>query len=155
MKWLLLFILSISIPGSSDKKSCSCKKAENWEKTHWGAITALSSNKAEGTFKWLQGEVNYPLGEPVEDALVEVYDNPDALFEVGADIKALEKKQTRGAACKTGQDGGFCLGDIPSGKYELRISKEQFETRQIIVKVRSNNPLLRGKKLKIILGSDM
>jgi hypothetical protein len=69
-------------------------------------------------------------GKPVGDALVEIFDKPDYLLcewepnnPRGCTTNP-PAEQRRVAACRTGKDGRFCFGDIPAGKYELRVSKD-------------------------------
>jgi protocatechuate 3,4-dioxygenase beta subunit len=71
-------------------------------------------------YRRLQGRV-VRLGEPVEDALVEIFDKPEYLLSPGSDSQD-RPKQERLAACRTSADGKFCFRDLPSGTYELRSS---------------------------------
>jgi hypothetical protein len=92
-----------------------------------------------------------PTGEPLDGILVEVFDNPEALLEVGADLMSLERKQKRVAACKTGNDGRFSFDFIPPGKYEVRYSAQGFETKPVFITLKPFSKRASRKKLKVMM----
>lgn len=107
---------------------CQCKKISRAETTHHGGNLWLVTQQ-EGSFEFIGGKVTDLSGEVIEDALVEVFDQPDYLlceFLPGnpnnCSVRAPET-QRRKAACVTGKDGSFCFKKLPAGKYELRVSK--------------------------------
>jgi len=59
---------------------------------------------------------------PIEDALTEIFDKPNYLL--GGNPFTDHPKQKRLKACVTSADGKFCLCDLSSGKYEIRVSKD-------------------------------
>lgn len=152
MNLLIALFLLLGLFNSFSENRCTCNKAEEWERTYWGDTTDPSVEKT--TLRWVQGKVQFPDGQPMGDVLVEVFDNPNALYEAGVHTELLKTKQRRVAVCKTDDKGSFCLAGIPSGKYELRISRERFTTRSIIVKVNSQASGSIDKKLRLYLASN-
>src|ERR1051326_1430459 len=128
-KLVLLLILISSVAAPSSGKGCGCASATG-ETTRWGGNETILI-KPRGTFEFVGGKVLMG-DEPMDDALVEVFDKPDYLLcdwtaEDGNPNKCSNDPpadQRRIAACVTGKDGKFCFDNIPSGKYELRVSKD-------------------------------
>lgn len=86
-----------------------CRKVKSSETTCWGWIKGHTAVEG-GTVKEIRGKVVDPNEEPVPDALIEVYDNPDLDFD----------KRKRVAACRVGINGKFRFKGLRPGKYELR-----------------------------------
>lgn len=101
----LLFCLVASYAQDSDR----CTKVKDSETTCWGWIMGHTAVDG-GVVKEIRGIVIAPNKEPVPDALIEVYDNPDLDID----------KRKRVAACKVGIDGKFRFKRLRPGKYELR-----------------------------------
>jgi hypothetical protein len=129
-KLVLLLILISPVVAPSSGKGCKCASATG-ETTRWGGNEIIVV-KPGGTYGFISGKVRMMIAEePMEDALVEVFDKPDYLLcdwtpEAGNPNKCSTDPpadQRRIAACVTGKDGKFCFDNIPSGKYELRVSK--------------------------------
>jgi Carboxypeptidase regulatory-like domain len=102
---LLLFCLNTAYA----QVSSNCKKAKKSDTTCWGWIQGHEAVDG-GIVNKIQGKVVTPNDEPVANALIEVYDNPELDFD----------KRKRIAACQTGKNGEFSFKGLPSKKYELR-----------------------------------
>jgi len=101
---------------------CKCHKPEKGDKTRRGA-NMLVIRKPEGQFRELVGIVGMQFADrPMEGALVEIFDKPDYLLSGKQWEDRPQQKRLR--ACVTSADGKFCFRGLPSGKYEIRVSKE-------------------------------
>ena len=103
---LLLFSLGASHAGEITPR---CKKVKRTQTTCWGWIKGHAP-VAGGTVKQIRGRVVTPDEQPVANALIEVYDQP----ELGID------KRKRVAVCRVGDDGTFNFKGLSPGTYELR-----------------------------------
>ena len=124
---LLTLILIFAFPFGGT--SCRCSSAPD-EVTRWGGNHWIAY-KQPGTYKTVSGKVVTSISDKaIEDALVEVFDNPAYLLcewkENNRDKCTMTPaaQQRRVAACATGKDGRFCFRNIPAGEYELRVSKD-------------------------------
>ena len=73
----------------------------------------------ETPYRELTGRVELHEDTPIENVLVEVFDQPEYLLQQWS---AETPKQRRLAACVAREDGKFCFRHLPPGKYELRAS---------------------------------
>jgi protocatechuate 3,4-dioxygenase beta subunit len=112
---IISFQVNAARPGS-----CKCTAPERGETTHRGGNEIVTFRERK-TYKSVRGVVRDVNGEPVAGVLVEVFDHPEW---IALDYPASRVEQRRIAACKTGTDGSFCFVNIPSGRYELRASKD-------------------------------
>jgi hypothetical protein len=147
---ILILILVTSFVATFQQPGCLCSKIAEGEKTYWGN-SIREPDIEKDKLKLIRGVVKGG-NDPLSGALVEVFDNPDARInrEPGSDVRDLERKQKRVAACKTGEDGQFCFSDIPAGRYELRIShKAAFDFESIIITVASKGG--SRKRLQVAL----
>lgn len=147
---VLLIICCLTDPAFSD--DCQCIAPAVGETTHQGGseIVTLRERKAYRSIRGVVRDVN---GEPVEGALVEVFDHPEWIL---ADYPGSKVKQSRIAACKTGGDGSFCFETIPSGRYELRASKDEAWNPShiyIIVNRRNRNRRSAGLSVTLTVGT--
>ncbi|MGB6835672.1 MAG: carboxypeptidase-like regulatory domain-containing protein [Candidatus Acidiferrum sp.] len=76
----------------------------------------------EKTYRELRGTVKMHEGQPVENALVEIFDKPEYLLDHSIVSANNRPKQRRLATCVASADGKFCFPNIGNGKYELRSS---------------------------------
>src|SRR5271163_1400218 len=99
--------------------NCGCHNASADETTRSGGnIFIVEVEKAPR--RTIAGTVSIGGDSgPLENALVEIFDNPNYLLDESNGHK--NPKQKRIAACVTGKDGKFCFS-LPDGKYELRAS---------------------------------
>jgi protocatechuate 3,4-dioxygenase beta subunit len=93
---------------------CHCLPASDADKPH-GANMLIEHTGV--TVTKIKGRVIYPDGEPVNDAVVELFDYEDR----DARPYQITQFQKRRAACLTGKDGRFCFTNLSSGLYALRI----------------------------------
>jgi hypothetical protein len=98
---------------------CKCRPAEKDETTRQGANQLVVEVPKE-TYRKLEGRVDMYDERPIENALVEVFDNPEYLLDENP-LKGTPT-QKRLAGRRTSSDGKFCFRDLPSGRYELRSS---------------------------------
>lgn len=76
----------------------------------------------EKSYRELRGTVQMHGGQPVANALLEVFDKPEYLLDHSIVSANNRPKQRRLAACVASADGKFCFRNIGNGKYELRSS---------------------------------
>ena len=109
---VILTLLSV-LP---DNRKCSCQPALESDLPH-GANEAIEYKSK--TVSRIHGRVTLPNGEPVQEAVVEVYDCPDR----DKDKRAYEIVESgkRRMACLSDEDGNFCFMGLPSGWYVLRV----------------------------------
>jgi hypothetical protein len=138
MKLLALLLLFANLAVPAQQSSCECKKAKK-DQTTYGSSTYVELD--ERTVKQIEGQV-LSLSSPIEGVLVEVFMHPDLAAKGG-------QKQKRVAACMTGKDGRFCFLGIRAGKYELKVSKPEWEHASGIILV--NPKKRRDAKDKIIV----
>lgn len=116
MSKLLLFgLLLLLVATYTSDQSCSCQKASADDLPH-GANETIEY--AETTVKTVAGRVVNPLEEPVEAAVVEIYEIPSANNRLKS--YELVGERQRKIACITSEDGSFCFPDLPSGHYLIR-----------------------------------
>src|SRR5437870_8223150 len=111
---LLLILTSVVLP--PDKGDCPCRPALESDHPH-GANEIIEYSG--GTVKRIQGRVTLPNGEPVTDAVVEVYeyrnnDRNKRAFEI-------DESTTRKTACLSDKNGNFCFAGLPPGFYVLKV----------------------------------
>src|SRR5215813_8920703 len=109
---LISLILISFLSGSSQ---CNCKTVLTNEAPH-GAnefilISGIKVNR-------IAGKVLLPNEEPVNEAIVEVFNYSSSSTDYKAVDAALYYK--RRAACMTGENGVFCFNKLPPGHYLLR-----------------------------------
>ncbi len=85
--------------------------------------------------KSILGKVNDATGLGLAGAFVEIY-----------------KDSTRIAGCEVGSNGRFSFGHIPSGKYELRISKKYFDTVSQNVRIRRKTGWQKALSITVNVG---
>jgi len=100
---------------------CKCRQSAKDDKTRWGGNEAVTQVPEEH-FRELKGVVSVFGDQPVENALAEVFDKPEYLL--GNEPWDQRPTQNRLRECVTSPDGKFCFKDLPSGTYELRISRD-------------------------------
>jgi protocatechuate 3,4-dioxygenase beta subunit len=114
MKHLCIVTLILVCLGSNlSANDCKYTPAPSDETTRAGANEEILLSEKKPR-KMLHGLVRDVNGEPLSDVLVEVFDHPNVQANV---------RQNRLVACVTGADGRFCFKNIPTGKYELILSK--------------------------------
>jgi hypothetical protein len=162
MKFLIAIFVLVSIGSIHGIQSrCNCSTAAADEFTRRGGNHWIV-NKPSGTYRFVSGEVvMWDDGKHMDDSLVELFTEPDYLlcdFEPNNPNKCSTyppAEQHRVGACKTGIGGRFCFSDIPSGKYELRVSKGvEWNVVHFYVVVDSTNRRSKngGMAVKMTLG---
>ena len=147
MKTFFAFLILIASSGFVFAQNHNCSPLQADETTHWvGNLQIVNIEKK--SFRQLRGTVFMQNGELFENALVEVFTNPDYLLTEEPTDKRGTTEQKRIAACRTGEDGRFSFPNLPAGKYELRSSSADSATgwnvTQIYVVVKSS-----GKKKEL------
>jgi hypothetical protein len=144
---MISFQVNAARPGT-----CKCIAPELGETTHRGG-NELVTFRERRAFKSVRGIVRDVNGEPLAGVLVEVLDHPEWIL---SNDPASPVDQHRIAACKTGPDGSFCFEDIPSGRYELRASKDgEWNPSHvyIVVNRRSSGSARVGIDVRLTLGT--
>lgn len=101
---------------------CKCRQPVKGDKTRWGGNQAVVI-VPEHHFRDIRGTVETFQDEKMDGALVEIFDKPDYL--VNNKPWAARPEQKRLKSCVTATDGKFCFRSLPSGTYELRVSRDQ------------------------------
>lgn len=136
----------------SSDQSCSCKKASADDLPH-GANEIIEYS--ETTVKRIAGRVVNPLEEPIEDAVVEIYEIRPTDRKIHS-YKLIEGRQ-RKTACITSEDGSFCFPDLPSGQYVIRAGTgHSAGMQEVFIKVKVDRSLWsrwfrRSKKIDLTL----
>jgi len=127
MKTIISTVLLVLSPVVHVGKDCSCSPATTTEATHWVGNLQMVFRERK-PYRQLRGTIVRPDGKPLPRALVEVFTNPEYLFDERVLSKRDAPKQRRVAACVTGADGEFCFSGLPAGRYEIRSSSEDTRT---------------------------
>jgi hypothetical protein len=115
---------------------CKCHTPKSDDQTRWGGNQAIVLQPKQH-FREIKGVVEVSERELVENALVEVFDKPEYL--VSDRPRDAKPQQKRLRACVTPADGTFCFKDLPDGRYELRISRDQgFDVTHVYIVVDRN-----------------
>jgi hypothetical protein len=142
----ILFLAIISILGNGSDNSCSCRPAKVDDFPH-GANESIQSTAKP--VKRLRGNVMLPNGQPISEAVVEVYDYSDRDKRLPYEPESSKKRR---AACLTDEKGEFCFTRLPARKYLLKVGTQSpagINTSYVIVTL---IPHLRSKrKLEISL----
>ena len=143
---LVLAVLVFSVEGA---QKCRCVRARKDDTTRYSG-NLESIYKETKPLRLLRGVAYDPLGEVMPDALVEVFHSPEYLLSDHPEREAKRKPQRRLAACVTDKNGMFCLSNIPSGKYELRVSKGSgWNVTHVYVVVRKTGRSASNRQLKV------
>ena len=116
--FIMAVTLLMLLSSTPSHRGCECEKVDDSEKTWWGHMA--NEQAEESPRKHIQGKVVAPNEDPVEGALVEVF-NDD-----GSNRNPTSQKQQRVAACKVGEKGKFCFDGLKPGKYILAVGSRGF-----------------------------
>lgn len=100
--------------------NCKCHHPEKGDSTRPGANMYIVQQE-ETPYRELKGTVELGGDHPLEDVLVEIFDQPEYLLKQFGPPPASQKRL---AACVTSEDGKFCFRHLAPGKYELRASSQ-------------------------------
>jgi uncharacterized GH25 family protein len=133
-----------------------CKPAQNQDRPH-GANEIIEYHI--GTVKRIRGKILTPLDEPINEAVVEIYEYTDA--DKNLDAYHIVNSKERRAACLTDKKGNFCFTNLPSGIYAIRAGTRQPSGfQEVFIKVRLDrhwwSSWLRSRKdieIKLPLGT--
>ncbi len=117
MRLIASMFLLISLGTAQQNNKCVCQMEPNESPVLGNVDTGLMKG---GRFRILHGRVLYPNGEPVENAIVEVFTYPKGIDNQYLRAHLLNSRD-RKTACMTGENGRFCFTGLSSGKYLLRI----------------------------------
>jgi protocatechuate 3,4-dioxygenase beta subunit len=146
---VLPLCLSLSpITTSAQAERCSCRKAGDKETTRQGWIG--NRTMEGGSVKALEGRVTNALEDPIDGALVEVFDHPE--LWLAEDSYNNRDKQKRLAACVVGKNGEFCFSKLPPGKYELRASGPSgYDPMHVILTLAPRDRQSKKEKIEVRL----
>ncbi len=141
----IFFTLGISL----FSQSSTCLPTKAYETTYWvGNLQVIFVEKTP--LKNLHGIVIAPDGNPIKNALVEIFTKPDYLLINKPISKRGSKEQKRLFACRTRANGKFSFPNLPTGKYELRSNSDDFATgwnaTQMYIVI---NPKGKKKELRV------
>jgi len=150
---LLTVALVISCQANASRRTnCKCTAPAPGETTHQGGNEIVTFRERRN-YKSVHGVVRDVNDEALADVLVEVFDHPEW---IALNYPASRVEQHRIAACKTGPDGSFCFANIPSGKYELRASRDAAwnpSHTYIVVNPRSRRGARIGIRVQLTVGT--
>lgn len=138
--WVLLTCSPLQTLGASE---CGPAKGVH---TYWGHMNLVL--EYEEQVRSIHG-VAVAIGtqnEPVDGVLVELFDHAEIALEThGSQIRTGQKRL---AVCATGKDGRFSFDPQP-GKYELRLSKKDWNTKSLIVTV--SRKVQNGERIEVFM----
>src|SRR5687767_981511 len=111
-----VFLMLAGLSVTTGSPGCGCRKPEPNETTHWVGNLETVFRKRR-VYRAMRGVVVKPNGEPLGDALVEVFTHPEYLLKDVSARRQGRDRQRRVAACKTNADGRFCFTKLPPGRY--------------------------------------
>jgi hypothetical protein len=120
MKIFAASLLIVLIASTITPAQCGCIPSPTRDTTRWGGNELLTYVEPK-IYKSLQGIARNINGRPLSGVLVEVFDQPEWIRQ---ELSESPVEQQRIAACITRRNGRFCFSNIPSGNYELRLSKD-------------------------------
>ena len=125
-KVLPVLLVLLSPLATSSGGPCRCRPVPATETTRRGGNETITV-KIEKVHRALAGVVRLNDDEPFADTLVEVFKHVE---------DDRRKKPRRVDACLTAEDGKYCFGFLPPGKYEVRVSRENgFNITHLYVEV--------------------
>jgi hypothetical protein len=136
---LVLLTLLLLIFATSDKRDCVPARAE--QQTAWGHSHA-ELNMQSQPVKAAKGTVKALDDVPVENVLVEVFSHRGGDRPQKGDADPASDKRI--AACVTSANGVFAF-NIPSGHYEIRASKADWNSTSVLITVDTR----KGKNTKL------
>jgi hypothetical protein len=139
---LLILVLAGSV-GQPAMEEAICRPAGPEDTTLLGHMPYTV--RTNGEFRVVQGTVVDPVGEPVEGALVEVFDHPEQSSWYG--LVEEDGPQHRVAACRTGPSGRYRFDGVPAGHYDLRVGASGFNGALHWIYV---NPKGRGRRELVV-----
>lgn len=143
----IIILLLLFAGGADSQEPCRCDKALKIANTCWG--WAEHSPLDGGVVKEMRGFLVDPEKKPVADALVEVFDHPEAAS--GVQLSG-SKKLRRVAACWIGADGEFCFKGLKPGRYEIRGScVSGFDAGCTVVTLDPQNPDAKNNPILVKL----
>ena len=154
IKLLPTFAILVVLAALPQKSKCPCQPTLETDSPHGANEVIEYTGK---TVKKLHGRILYPNGEPVNEAVVEIYEYGDADRNVGA--YEITKSKERRTACLTDKYGYFCFTGLPSGRYALRAGTRKSEgMNEVYVKVNLEQRWWRswlrlGKKLELYISA--
>ena len=117
---LALALLACALVAPVLLGNCECHHPEKGDSTRPGANMFIVQQE-EKPYRKLEGRVELYEDRPLEEVLVEVFDQPEYLLKNGGNAP---NNQKRLASCVTSEGGKFCFRHLPPGKYELRASSK-------------------------------
>ena len=147
---VLLFIVLGGMPAGERK--CSCSKADDNDRAHGANAVVEYEGK---TLRTISGKISLPNDEAVSNGVVEIYE-----INTVDQIKSayeLAGTQDRILACLADKQGRFCISDLPSGRYLLKVgTREPSGLNEVFIKVRLERSWWKrwfrsGKALDIVL----
>ena len=129
---------------------CKCRHADEGDATREGANQVVIMVEKE-THRKLEGRVKAEFGGAVENALVEIFDNPDYLLDEHS--RNNHPTQRRIAVCRTAADGKFRFRGCPPENMNCGQASTVGGTSQVYVVVENKLGTDRAMLVKMILGT--
>jgi hypothetical protein len=149
MLLLQLIIIFGSLTCSGTPKRCSCTPATKTQLTHWGHRIVVFDLQRDPV-KAIHGAVRDANNQPVEGVLVEIYRRrqgeppPDHIVRDGV-------SEERFLACVTGPKGEYEF-ELPSGYFELRSSKIDWNSTSLLVTVNVRSGSKKNTDVRLEIG---
>jgi hypothetical protein len=140
---LLIFSWSVVCPAQ-----CRQNSDPIGETTHQGG-NELIVHVDPSIYKKIEGVVEDINGKPLGGVLVEIFDNPEWIRQR---LIRSPVEQRRLAVAKTKRNGKFRFDNLPSGSYELRLSRSAaWNVSHIFITVNPANRDSKKMGIKVIM----
>jgi hypothetical protein len=140
----ILVIVIVTLFQSNHRPSaCGCPPVPPQERTRWGNETIILVG--ETRVLPLRGKINDWNDGPLQNALVEIFTDPDVInLPYSAEVDARRAAQRRIAACFADDKGRFCLTGLRAGRYELRCSATNFKAVSQAIRIVAKGKVKKG-----------
>ena len=141
----------ILILGNGSNNSCVCRPAVADDSAH-GANESIQYTAK--SVREIRGNVTLPNGEPISEAVIEVYEY--SVSDKKLPVYVVENSKKRKTACLTDERGEFCIPRLSAGKYLLKVGTRSavgINNAYIIVNLIPNLDSRRKLEISLQLGT--
>jgi len=148
---ILILALILGLPTSRmHSQPATCNVAGGSQRTHWGHQYQVFDFQSRPV-RSLKGSIQDIQDKPVEGVLVEVYarqaKDPSPVQQDSSRVS-----ETRLFACVTGASGLYSF-DLPSGYYELRSSKPDWNSTSVLIRIDPQNGQKKETRITLEVGT--
>ena len=142
LKISLTFFFLLLLANYLPNNSCACQPLPDNAKTKTGWMSHKVTE--EKPVKSIQGKVVDANGKSLIGSYVEIFKADNVVPDETNDVS----QQKRIAGCEIEENGKFSFPRLSSGKYELRVSQQYFDTVSMYVDV---SPKGIDKKMEVMM----